>query len=611
MSLLSDLSRGIGRRWRGRGAYDTFENLSSEQLATVMLKAFANPQIGNSVWDEPNIKEDHPWQNDEAMRRAIHSMSNYYNVLGVYRSDFDKQANDTMANNAYYSVMEKRLMDSISIMSWKVVDKGGDIQDDAMDFLEYPNPQDSFSDILKATTSDLLRYDAATIVKSFSRKGKAVELKAYPGTEFWKEIDRVPVGVNMGNPGIMPEQSKMIGLWSHGYTQRYWQRSKPGVYISFDPEELVYMSMYRRADNIYGTDFITRMKYQIQYLIDSTRAAGRTFSNGIVPSLVWNHPQVPDFNSLLQRIEEVKANNQGSYRFGSTLHTVGEEKVETLSHTLHDMEWLAGQQFVASLVWAMYGYKPSDFIDQDTNRATAYVSHMSTKSASLFPILRYYETMITREVLPYLDGYQKGWKFTFIKDVDLDDELKQAEIAAQKANTFSMYVTAGIAPESALKLAQVIDDTETIEVEFEPLPMMDAGGPGDQGSATNHKGAGDKKFASSSTSTRPEKMPQPGNYKITFGDKEEKSAGIQKGTRYIKLHKEGVDITIVPKSPCIYTNRKHEAIELGHELKRQIMRKTGHSRPQMMRHAVWNKILPKFCEDHGLDREDAEYGVEE
>ena len=611
MSIWNSLSRGIGRRFGGRGPAEDFDSLNSEQLATIMMKAFAFPQVGNSGygWEDPPVKEVHPYNDPDAIRRAIHAMSNYYNVLGVYRPDFNKADNDLLFSNAYVSVAEKRIMDTLATMSFEVVDKRNDPVEDAMEFLRYPNPQDTLADVLKASGSDLMRYDAGAIVKTFNRGKTLQEFKAYPGTEFWGEIDRVPFAADLGPKELNSNQDKMIGLWSHGYVQRYWQRSRPGVYISFEPEEIAYLRMYRRSDNIYGTDFIMRMKYQIQYLIDSTRAAGRTFSNGVVPSIVWNHPQVMDVKSLMQRIEEVKVNNQGSYRFGSVLHTVGEEKVDTLSHTLHDMEWLEGQKFVASLIWALFGFKPQDFMDSDVNRATAYVSANGTKSAMLYPLLRYYEEMFNRDILPYMDGYKKDWKFKFIKDVDADDELKQTEIRAQKANTFSILYGTGMDPKVALKLAGYQDDLQTVEVEF-TVPEVEMTGGGDKNPATSHKAAGDKKFASSAATRKKESNPN-SNYKIDFGNNEERQAGIQKGTKMITLTKDGVEINIVPKSPSIYTKRNHESIELGHELKRAIMKKTAHSRPQMQRYAVWNKLLPGFIEKHGLVRTDSEYGVEQ
>ena len=80
-------------------------------------------------------------------------------------------------------------------LDWTIIDKGKKKVEDAVDFLDNPNTQDTFSDILKASLPDVLRYDAGVWVKSFTRRGYLAELKAYTGTEFWAEIDRIPIGI--------------------------------------------------------------------------------------------------------------------------------------------------------------------------------------------------------------------------------------------------------------------------------------------------------------------------------------------------------------------------------------------------------------------------------
>ena len=148
------------------------------------------------------------------------------------------------------------------------------------------------------------------------------------------------------------------------------------------------------------TEWISTLKAPIQYLIDSTRAAGKSFQNGVVPSLVYKHPQVADRKQLVQRLTDLRLNNQGPLKFGSTLHLVKDEEVSTLSHKLHEMEWLEGQRFMAQLVWAMWGFQPHEFVGQSVNRATAYVSRNITKSKMLMPICRFLEVVFTRDILP-------------------------------------------------------------------------------------------------------------------------------------------------------------------------------------------------------------------
>jgi hypothetical protein len=357
------------------------------------------------------------------------------------------------------------MADYMGSIEFKVIDKNGEEVETALEFLDQPNPQDSFDILLKMGIRDLVRYDAAAWVKSFNKAGYLTEIKPYLGTEFWKEIDRVPMSVAIPKDYITSGANMYQGWWSHGYTQRYWQRSRTGVYIPFQPEEVCYFMMYPRTDGIYGTDFLKFLKHQLQYLIDSTRAAGKTFENGIVPSIVWEHPDVMSREQLMQRIRKVEVENKGSYKFGGIIHTVNNEKVTTLAQKLHDMEWLEGQKFTAQLIWAMWGFSPTEFIGGGDNRATAYVKRNITKSRLLYPLMRHFARKINKEVLPYIKGYRDGWTFDFVRDIDLDDEQKGAQTTAIKITSYGQLVGLGTKPSVALKMSGLTEDLTIPEIE--------------------------------------------------------------------------------------------------------------------------------------------------
>lgn len=516
-----------------RSARHTSSNLDkveSSVLAAAILKAYGSPFgiLGNSNdYDTPNIKnksDDITPEEAEAVRRAIWPQSNWFNTLGMVRGGFTKSDNDELAENAYFAVAEKSILDYISTLNWTVVDKRQEQVDDAVDLLERPNPQMYFDDMVKASLRDVLRYDAGVLYKSFDRRGYVTEIKPFLGTEFWAEIDRQSwAGHTAGVP--------FTGWYSKGYVVHWWQRSRTGLYISFVPDEIAYLKLYPQSDNVYGTDFIMRAKYQIQYLIDSTRAAGKTFANGVVPSIVWKHPQVYDMNQLQSRMAEVRKENQGSYRFGSILHLVRDEEVDTLSHTLHDMEWLEGQQFVANLVWALFGFQPEEFGNQGgQNRATAYISRNVTKSKMLYPLMHFYEKYINFEILPYMEGWSKDWKFKFDIELDMDDQLKKAQIQATQAQTASMLRTLGVKTKDALKLVEITDDPDTLEIEEIPLGMDPMANPMTPKQPMKNKEGAVEGYKGSSVK------------KIPFGDSEERQAGVKKanqGHYYPKKKKGG------------------------------------------------------------------------
>ena len=418
----------------------------------------------------------------DADRRAIHTISNYYNTLGIYRDDFDKSTNDKMARNAYYAICEKAMMDYMRSIQYTVKDsRDGETIESATDFFNEPNPQDDMGSIFASLIRDVTRYDAGVLVKSYNKGGFVTEIKPYLATEFWREQDRVPFIVNVpiqntvdltGGGYASHQQPTYQGWWSHGYTERFWQRSRTGVYIPFQPEEICYFMMYPRTDGIYGTDFIKFLKYQIQYLIDSTKAAGKTFENGVVPSVVWEHPEVHTIPQLKQRIAELKYNNQGWQRFGSVIHTVNGEKVTSLAQSLHDMQWLEGQKFVAQLVWATWGFSPEEFMGGGENRASSYVKRNITKSRLLYPLMTFLEQRINREILPFLKGYRKFWKFSFVRDIELDDEQKVATTNSIKASTFLQYYQSGFPIEASMELSGLDKNKYKFDIDMLEAEIM-------------------------------------------------------------------------------------------------------------------------------------------
>ena len=569
--------------------YNTVDKLPAEVLAQVVLKASLLPQNQIGYADIP-IQNERGYDDDESLRRAISTVSNLYNVIGMPRPNFNRRDNDSLALNAYWALAEKSIMDYISTLSWSIDNKKGEPVEDEIDWLKSPNPQDNFSDIIKASLPDLMRYDAGVWVKSFNKRGYLTELKSYYGPEFWKEIDRLPIRALAG-----PNQP-VAGIWSHGYIVRYWQRSRPGVYISFKPDEICYLSMYKRSDTVYGFDFIQTLKWQIQYLIDSTRAAGRTFANGVVPSIVWAHPQVHDIKALTQRITEVRQGNQGPSRFGSILHTVGEEKVDTLAHTLHDMEWLDGQRFIAQLVWAMWGFQPQEFAGEGVNRATAYISRNITKSKILYPIMRYLEEVINREVLPYREGYEKDMKFYFMKQVDLDDELKQVEIKMNIANAASIYRGMGLTIESAIVLAGGGDNVKSIEVDTDMLHEVKE----DATMAGEH---GEPKFVGNENQQKKEGEGGSPVKKIAFGDSEERQAGVKKGYSKVQLLRDdGVHIVFAfGESVGVIVKGKHpESKVIAKDIVKSVQKSTKHSRERMADPEEWGDAIFDAVTTHDL-----------
>ena len=392
-------------------------------------------------------------------RKAIATTSIYPNIYGVYRSGFNRHENDRLAENATYALCEKSIQDYVSALEWTVKDRDRNKVEDAIDFLESPNKDDTLNDVVKMTCRDLTRYDAGVWVKTLNKRDELIDFKAYYGPEFWIGIDRQLQTVQMEN-GFQVQ-----GFWSHGYREKFWQHSRQGVYLEFDPDEISYFMMYPRTDSPYGTDFINHLRWYLETLLDSTKAAGMMFANGMNPGTVWRHPALTSFQELADRKAEIELELQGPDNFGGILHLIGDEEIQHLTPTMVDMQWLQGQKFISEIIWSMFGFSPADFGSGDMNRATAYIQTNVTKSRMLFPLISLFETRINKDILPYLPGYKKGWKFEFIPSVSLDDDQKRASIKQTRAMTYSTLLQTGMQPKLAAKISELGDDLSTNESE--------------------------------------------------------------------------------------------------------------------------------------------------
>jgi len=468
MSLLHQVKktyRAAVRAWNAPSPQQVLEEDSAMRRARALRKATdivsqSSKRYFMTEKDEQDALQVRATQlMNDPQRRAIYSVNSYLNIFGIPRPNFWKADNDRLARNAIYAVCEKRIMDTIETIEWDITDANKETVPSAVKFIKNPNPQDTFQTLIKQTIPDLLRYDQAVWVKTKAIAGNLLEFKAYSGPEFWIEVDNKFDEV-MGQYGL-----SYYGPWSHGYVKRYWQHSRPGVYILFAKDDICMLMMYKRADSIYGTDFIQQLKWQLEYMIDSTKAAGMTFANGVGPSLIWKHPDLSSIEQLEERNMEVELENKGAENFGNILHLIGQEEVDSIFPQLMNMQWLEGQKFISSIIWAMFGFSESEFTSGDANRATAYINQNITKSKMLAPILRHLETVINDEILPLLDGYQEGWKFEFKPVQELDDKLKQAQYLQAQATVVKSYVDMNVPLEEAMRLAEVEEEHITAVME--------------------------------------------------------------------------------------------------------------------------------------------------
>jgi hypothetical protein len=406
-------------------------------------------------------------------RKAIATVSRWQSVYGLPRPNYNAAEIDRLAENVVYAMCEKRCIDYATTAEWTVEESEGQPVDEAIRFLSRPNPQDTFSSLLGATIPDILRGDCGTWVKTFNGLNYLAELRAYNGDEFYPEVDRGFSPVE----GLKGELT--YGTYSHGYVVQWWQHSMPGIYVPYSPAEVVYIRMYPRSDSPFGTSLLQRVKWQLEYLIDSTAAAGMTFANGVMPGLEWNHALLQGPEQLEEQRKDREEQNAGPQNFNGIIDTFEGDTLKPLTPTMVDMQWLEGQRHVSEIIWAYFGFPASEFVQGDTNRATAYIARNIVKSSVLAPMLKRIEEYINICVLPDLEGYRPDWTFSFIETVDKDDELKDVQILQGRQTVAAGYYQMGLPLVACLTLAGLPkEDIEAVKQAQLAEPDMDNDLPG-------------------------------------------------------------------------------------------------------------------------------------
>jgi hypothetical protein len=238
----------------------------------------------------------------------------------------------------------------------------------------------------------------------------------------------------------------------------------------------------------------------------------------------------------------------------------------------------------------MFGFQPSEFMAGDSSRAAAYVGRNITKSKMLYPFMRFLEIKINKEILPHIEGYKKDWKFRFLKDVDLDDEIKMAQIKATQAQSASIYRQMGLTVESALKVSGAVDDINTVDIDEDMLAAvkMDA-----QSTGTVKDDHGNPKKFTDDRSQRAEGYKGTDLNKIPFGKQEERD--YKKGIT-ISRPEEG-EIKIILGGSKVATVGFSASDELKKDAKeviKAVQLKTKHNRDAMNDYDVWYEELDKY-----------------
>lgn len=317
------------------------------------------------------------------------------------------------------------IIDGVVSAEWDIVPrkKGQEVSlekiEAVKDWLGEFKSEETFEDCLAAMLPDLLLYDSGVIVKNFSM-------------EAWKD-GRLDIGegnypvVDLSardGRSFMIEASPVGSRW-----RRFWQYSwinPSGIPTPFEVEEVLYFRMRPSSRGLYGISRLEVIQNIINYLVDAAEQGSKILENGLFIGGQIDHPDVKEVEELRRKAMEYKSALRGPKKSGKWLVTGGNVKVQSFPFSQEQMQWLDGQRWYAKLVMAMFKIAPSEIgFTEDLNRATGLQQQNIHKSRALRPVMRVVERTLNRGLI---------WKmfpdvsFKFIRSLDYEDEMKQAQI---------------------------------------------------------------------------------------------------------------------------------------------------------------------------------------
>jgi len=274
----------------------------------------------------------------------------------------------------------------ISSLDWRIVSVSEDreIDRDVFEgvraFFMNPNANDeSFSTIIRKIVRDLLIYDAGVIEKVMTGDDNLVEIYARDGSTFEIKID---------THGLVK-----------GYVQKVYSPSERSV--NFEPDEIIYLSLYPRTSSPYGSPPIDALVNEISAAMFASQLIARSFECDEIPPGILNLGKIGQVAYERAREYFKEKRTAGRRNFELTiLHD--SDRVEWIPLTRPPQELQLSELIdkVNRMIFRCFGVTPTEMGSiEDINRATAAVQENISRSKLIVPIVRLLEEYINNEII--------------------------------------------------------------------------------------------------------------------------------------------------------------------------------------------------------------------
>lgn len=382
-----------------------------------------------------------------------------------------------LAKNGYVHSVVQTIADQIATQDWEIcVRKGYDVPEERVkqitEFFLNPNSNhESFNDILKMVTTDILEVDAGVMVKVFNLKEELVELYARDGGTFLKNPDIFGT-VRDKQSIIFPSAEEIAeinaikdsGVKMSTYQARFasvaaWYQygwTAGSIPIPFGKDEIIYCMRNPRSDSIYGRSPLEILGEILYVLIYGSSFYLDYYLNNNMPEggIVLEGAQQEEMLAFKERFEgqfrrKDAFDNTRKEFFKYPIYNRPMEFVK-FSVSPEEMGVIEQQKWFIKLFWSCFGITPSEMgFTDDSNRATEHGQNLVVKRKVIKPLIQLLEYKINNQIIPYFDT--EGVEFKF-KQYDIDEEIKKNQL-------YQMQISMGI------KTAEMVAEEEGVNIE--------------------------------------------------------------------------------------------------------------------------------------------------
>ena len=324
-------------------------------------------------------------------------------------------------------------------------------------FFANPNGNaESFDEILRQLTRDILVLDSGVLVKVFNSKRELLQIFARDGASFLKNPDIhgyigdredfVDSWVWMWNEDNMAYETKPrfektadIQIVSNEAAYFQYGISNSSIPIPFGKREIIWFCANPGTDRIYGLSPVEILGNVLLTLIYGSAYNMDFYLNSNMPDGILEllNASKSDIEAFRERMKPEFTEKDALDNERKVFHRFPIVNVPTkftaFQLTSRDMEILAQQEWFWKIVLAVFNVTSSEMgFTQDSNKATEVVQSSVFKRKAIAPLLRLIEYRLNLQIIPELDP-EGLYKFCF-DDYDIVEDIKKHELYQMQLN---------------------------------------------------------------------------------------------------------------------------------------------------------------------------------